>query len=161
MSRLKIGKTKSVKTRKFYRDGLEEEIVGPIEIKITHEGHTVEIYTTSDGKTKFFATLAGSHWCAHGSSIADAIGSAIWKDPERRPSMESVVADIQKEGVGRKITLDEFRLLTGACLEGCRTALRQAGRDESPMTAHEVRDIVSREWGDKLLCVLGWTEETS
>jgi len=150
-----------MEARKFYRDGLEEKIVGPIRIHVTSDGHTVEKYTLASGKKRFFATLAGTHWCAHGDTVASAVADAIWKDPERRPPMEAVVAEIQKEGRSRKITLNEFRLLTGACLIGCRTALAQAKRDDSPMTAEDIRDIVSFEWGNKLLSVLGWNEVKS
>jgi hypothetical protein len=151
---------KPMKTRKFYRDGLEETIVGQIRVRVTSEGHVVEIYKTSDGTKKFFATIAGSHFCAHGFSLADAIGSALWKDPERRPSMQSLVESV-KDNKKHKFTLNEFRLITGACLTGCRAALAQAGRDESPMTAFDIRDIVSREWGNKLISVLGWEGEKS
>lgn len=150
-----------MEARKLYRDGLEEKIKGSIRVQTTGDGHTVESYKLADGKRRFFATLAGSHWCAHGDTIAGAIADAIWKDPAKRPSMESLVQTIKKEGQGRKITLNEFRVLTGACLAGCRSALAQVGRDESPMTAQEIRDVVSFDWGNKLLSVLGWNEVKS
>jgi hypothetical protein len=142
-------------TRKLYRDGLEEEITGPIRVSQTSDGHTVERYTLANGKKRFFATLAGTHWCAHGDTIANAVADALWKDPERRPSMQSLVESV-KGNRKHKFTLNEFRLITGACLTGCRSALAQAGKDESPMTAFEIRDIVSREWGNKLISLLGW-----
>ena len=150
-----------MKSRKFYRDGLEENIVGPIRVHVTSDGHTVESYTLSDGRQKYFATLANTHWCAHGDTIAQAIADALWKDPENRPSKESLVEEIQKEGTSRKITLNEFRLLTGACLSGCQEALKRAKKDETPMTASDIRKHVSREWGDKLISILGWQEVTS
>lgn len=150
-----------MEARKLYRDGLEEKIKGSIRVQTTGDGHTVESYKLADGKRRFFATLAGSHWCAHGDTIAGAIADAIWKDPAKRPSMESLVQTIKKKGQGRKITLNEFRVLTGACLAGCRSALAQVGRDESPMTAQEIRDVVSFDWGNKLLSVLGWNEVKS
>jgi hypothetical protein len=145
-----------MKSRKFYRDGLEENISGPIKVRLTSDGHTVERYTLENGNKKYFVTLAGTHWCAHGDTEAQAIADAIWKDESRRPSMESLKRDILKEGKLRKLSLNEFRLLTGACLSGCRAALAKAKRDESPMTAHEIRDGISREWGNKLLLILGW-----
>ena len=156
---LKLGRAKTMKARKLYRDGLEEMIVGPITAKVTSDGHTVESYTLENGKRRYFATIAGSHWCAHGDTVASAIADALWKDPERRPSAESLIKSIQSDGKERKITLNEFRLITGACLTGCRTALAKARRDDSPMTAYDVRDIVSREWGNKLISMLGWNEE--
>ena len=151
----------SLKIRKLYRDGLEELVVGPIKINVTSDGHTIESYKLANGNRRFFATLAGTHWCAHGETVAGAVADAIWKDPARRPPMEAVVASIKKDGRTRKITLNEFRLLTGACLTGCRNALAKAARDDSPMTATEIRNVVSREWGDKLLSVLGWKEAES
>lgn len=143
-------------TREFYRDGIEEKITGLITVRTTSDGHTIESYKLSDGTRRFFATLSGSHWCAHGSTIAEAVADALWKDPKNRPSLESLIESIKKDGQNRKITLSEFRYLTGACLVGCHEALKKVGRDTSPLTAHEIRDVVSKEWGDKLLTLLGW-----
>lgn len=157
----KTGKINPVKTRKLYRDGLEELITGSIRVSVTSDGHTVESYKLSNGKRRFFATLSGSYWCAHGDTVASAIADALWKDPERRPSMESLVDSVKSEGRSHKFTLNEFRLITGACLTGCRSALSSAKRDESPMTADDIRNVISREWGDKLLSVLGWKEVRS
>lgn len=148
-------------SRKIYRDGLEEIISGPIKVRVTSDGHTVEIYETTDGKVRFFATLSGTHWCAHGDTIAAAVADAIWKDPARRPSLSALVESIKKDGRDRKISLNEFRVLTGACLVGCKTALAQAGKDDSPMTANNIRDVVSFDWGNKLISVLGWNEVKS
>jgi ribosomal protein L5 len=147
-----------MEARKFYRDGLEEKINGPVRVTTTSDGHVVESYKLSNGKRRFFATLAGSHWCAHGDSVATAIADAIWKNPQKRPSMESLVVSIKNDGTDRKITLNEFRALTGACLTGCRSALVSAGKDESPLTAKEIRDVISMEWGNKLISVLGWSD---
>lgn len=142
--------------RKIYRDGLEEKTSGPIKVFQTSDGHTIESYKLENGKQRYFATLSGSHWCAHGDSIAQAVADAIWKDPKQRPSLESLVGEINKEGKERKITLNEFRVLTGACSVGCREALSRAGKDDSPLTAFEIREDISREWGNKLISVLGW-----
>ncbi len=150
-----------MKSRKFYRDGIEEQIVGQIRVNVTSDGHIVESYKLASGKRRFFATLSGSHWCAHGDTVAQAVADAIWKDPSKRPSMESLVKSIKSDGRTRKITLNEFRVLTGACLTGCRDALVKAGRDDSPMTANEIRDVVSFQWGNKLLSILGWNEVRS
>lgn len=147
-----------MKTRKFFRDGVEEEISGPIRVSTTSDGHVVERYTLASGKRRYFATLYGTHWCAHGDSIAEAVTDAMFKDPAQRPSIDALVKTIRAAGKGRKITLSEFRILTGACLMGCKAALERAGRDTSPMTATEIRDVVSRDWGNKLLKVLGYEE---
>lgn len=139
---------------KFYRDGLEIQIDNKPKVSTTAEGHVVESYKTN-GKRGFFVTLAGSHWCAHGSTVAEAISEAIWKDPKRRPSLESLKSEIQSAGKKRKISLSEFRILTGACSTGCRVALDKAGLDGSPM---QIKDIVKHfpEWGERLVAVLEW-----
>lgn len=150
-----------MKTRIVYRDGLEEAVVGPIRTHYTSDGHTIESYRLEGGKKRFFVTLKDTHWCAHGDTIAGAVADALWKDPERRPSAEDLKQQILVYGKKRKITLNEFRVLTGACLVGCREELKRVGRDESPLTAFEVRDLVSREWGNKLLSILGWGHDRS
>jgi len=143
-----------VKTTVVYRDNIEEKIIGKIKVSTTSDGHVIERYTLANGKKRYFATLAGTHWCAHGDTIADAISDAIWKDPSKRPSAKQLVKDIRDAGPKRKITLNEFRIITGACKAGCEAALAKAGRDHTPLTAIEIRDIVSKEWGNKLIEIL-------
>jgi hypothetical protein len=138
----------------IFRDGLEEKVDGPPLVSTTREGHRVESYRV-DGDNRFFVTLAGSHYCAHGNTLADAIADAIWKDPKRRPSLEAVKEDIRKEGENRKITLQEFQILTGACRTGCQVALKKAGLDGSPMKARDIEKHFP-EWGAKLLVILEW-----
>lgn len=138
----------------IFRDGLSEKAEGPPKVSLTREGHTVESYRVA-GVERFFVTLAGSHYCAHGNSLAEAVADALWKDEKKRPSMEAVKAEIRKEGKSRKITLGEFRVLTGACMAGCREALKQAGLDGSPMIAKDIRKHFP-EWGAKLFAILEW-----
>lgn len=148
-----------MRSRKFYRDGVEEEITGPIRVITTADGNVIESYRLSTGKRRYFATLVGTHWCAHGNTIAEAVADAIFKDPAQRPTRDSLVREINAAGRARKISLSEFRIITGACLVGCQDALKRAGRDSSPMTAKEIRDVVSRDWGGKLISILGWEKE--
>ena len=138
----------------IFRDGLEEVADSPPQVSTTRQGHTVEAYSVQ-GKPRFFVTLVGSHYCAHGETLAEAIADATWKDEKLRPSLEAVKEDIRKDGRLRKITLQEFRILTGACQAGCKAALRQAGLDGSPMV---IKDIVKHfpDWGGKLASVLEW-----
>jgi len=138
----------------FFRDGLEENIDATPRVSVTREGHVVESYKVNS-KPRFFVTLKGSHLCAHGSSLAEAIADAIWKDPDKRPSLEALRDEIREAGQKRKITLGEFKILTGACSDGCRIALERAKLDGSPMTA---KDILKHfpEWGRKLMATLEW-----
>lgn len=140
----------------YYRDGLEQQIDKAPKVYKTRQGHVVEQYQVQ-GIDKYFVTLSGSHYCAHGSTLAEAITDALWKDESKRPSLEDLKSQIQKEGKDRKITLNEFKILTGACSEGCRVELKRKKLDGSPMTAFEVKKHFP-EWGQKLINVLEWGE---
>lgn len=146
-----------MKTRKFYRDGLEEEITGELKTKLRPDGFTVEEYTLATGEKRFFVIKGGTNLCAHGDTESDAIADALWKDENNRPSIEALKEEIQKAGYDRPITLSEFRLLTGACLTGCRDALKAAKRDTTPLPAREILKI-NKEWGMTLLRVLEWDQ---
>ena len=139
----------------IYRDGLEEVTDGPVIVSSTREGHRVESYKVEGNKKRFFVTLAGSHYCAHGNTLAEAIADAIWKDEKRRPSLDAVKQEIQNAGESRKITLQEFRTLTGACKTGCEIALKRAGLDGSPMSVDKIKKYFP-EWGAKLIAILEW-----
>lgn len=148
-----------MKSRIFFRDGLEELIVGDIKARTRPDGFMVEEYALADGTTRFFAIKPGTGLCAHGSTEAEAIADALWKDEANRPKLEELRDEIRAAGKDRKITLNEFRLLTGACAEGCRVAIKKAKHDGSPLTAFEIRDRINKEWGNKLIQILGWGVE--
>lgn len=137
-----------------FRDGVEETADSPVVVSTTREGHRVEFYRVS-GADRFFVTLANSHYCAHGNSLAEAIADAIWKDDKRRPSLDAVKSNIREDGKNRKITFNEFRVLTGACKTGCELALKRAGLDGSPMKVSEIKKYFP-EWGAKLIAILEW-----
>lgn len=138
----------------IFRDSLEEMADDPPIVSTTRDGHRIESYHV-DGTKRFFVTLAGSHYCVHGNTLAEAIADAIWKDEKKRPSLNAIKEEIQNDGKTRKITLQEFRILTGACKMGCQVALKNAGLDESPMKASEIKKHFP-DWGAKLLEILEW-----
>ena len=142
---------------RYYRDGIELEIDGDVAVSRTRTGHVVEKVTVH-GVPKYFVTLKGSHYCAHGATVAEAVADAIWKDPDKRPSLEELKRKIRARGKSRKISLPEFRILTGACKEGCAVAIARARVSGAPMTAYDIRDKVSRDWGQKLLRILEWED---
>ena len=133
----------------FYRDGMSLKIDDPPKVYSTREGHVVEQYS-SHGEKGFFVTLKGTHYCAHGKTLESAIADALWKDESKRPNMEALKIEIAKDIENRKITLNEFRYLTGACSEGCRIALKREKMSESPLVASEIRRIFP-EWGAVLM----------
>ena len=132
----------------FCRDGVSLCVEGKSKSYTTRDGHVVEEYT-SEGKRGYFVTLEGTYFCAHGETLDQAICDATWKDESKRPSLEELRNEINEAGETRKITLNEFRLLTGACSEGCRIALKRAKLDGSPMTLLEIKQHFN-EWGSTL-----------
>ena len=139
----------------IFRDGLDEIADGPPIVSKTLEGHVVETYKV-EGVKRFFVTLAGTAYCAHGNTLAESIADAVWKDEKKRPSLETIKENIRKDGKTRKITLQEFRVLTGACATGCKIALKKAGLDGSPMCATEIKKYFP-DWGEKLMDILEWS----
>lgn len=139
--------------RKIFRDGIEHVIDGKVTVRMTSDGHVIESWK-SNGKRVYFANIANSVYCAHGDTPADAVADAIWKDPTRRPSLEALVAEIKPVVKTRKISLQEFRVLTGACESGCRSFLEQHGLATSvKMTLAEFMPI-GGEWALKLKQVI-------
>ena len=136
----------------FYRDGMSLKIDDPPKVYSTREGHVVEQYS-SHGEKGFFVTLKGTHYCAHGKTLESAISDALWKDESKRPNMEALKIEIAKDIENRKITLNEFRYLTGACSEGCRIALKRKKMSETPLVASEIKRIFP-EWGNVLIRTL-------
>ena len=135
------------------RDSVIHTLDGNVSIRTTSDGHVIESWK-SNGKRVYFANLYNSVYCAHGDTAAQAIGDAIWKDPKRRPSLEKLVAEIKPVVKTRKITLKEFRVLTGACESGCKHFLEQKGLPLSvKMTLAEFMPI-GGEWAKKLAEVL-------
>ena len=141
--------------KKIFRDGISYTLDSNSKILVrqTSDGHTIESWK-SGGKRVYFANLANSVYCAHGESAAEAIGAAIWKDPKRRPSMEELVAKIRSQLDTYKISLGEFRALTGACEEGCKQFLNQHNlKSTVTMTLKEFMPI-GGDWAKKLEDVL-------
>jgi hypothetical protein len=136
-----------------YRDGITERSSIPVKTWATRDGHQVEEYEV-DNAPRFFVTLSGSFLCAHGSTVAEAVADARWKDEANRPGLEELAREIKQAGPDRLISLNEFRHLTGACRAGCLHALRNAGLPNTPMTATDIRDKVDKQWGEKLLDIL-------
>lgn len=140
---------------RVYRDGTSHSLDkgSKIFVRTTSDGHTIESWR-SEGKRVYFANLANSVYCAHGDTSAQAIGNAIWKDPKLRPPLEDLVAEIKPQIKTRKITVREFRLLTGACETGCRDFLVARGMNMSASMTLDEFIPVGGDWARKLKEVL-------
>ncbi len=141
--------------KSIYRDGIEyRDVKSDIKTRVTSDGHIIESWVTNEGKKVYFANLKNSVYCAHGTTAAEAIGEAIWKDPAKRPSLEKLVAKIKPKLNTYKISVTEFRILTGACKTGCDHFLQAHNLSSNvKMTLKEFLPI-GGDWAKKLEQVL-------
>lgn len=134
---------------KFYRDGLNLEAESHPRV-IQREGHTCEIFKTSDGET-WFVTLEGTYFCAHGESFHDAVIAA--KEKQNPGAGKAQAIDrIQKSGL---VNLTDFCLATGACRAGAIAWAKE--EDISLKSKIKIADVLarldnseSRSWGQRL-----------
>jgi hypothetical protein len=67
----------------------------------------------------------GEHF-AHGSTVEKAMRDVRFKSMEREFDQDDLVAEIRRRGT---VMIEDFRLVTGACEEGTRQGMKQAGLD--------------------------------
>ena len=139
---------------KYYRDGLTIGACHSPRV-VVREGHTCEVFSTSDGDV-WFVTLKDTHFCAHGDSFHDAVIAAKEKQNPGAGRIEAIKR-IQKTG---KVNLNDFCLATGACRAGATAWIKQEGL--SVKAEMKVSDVLgrldktsSRSWGETLREELG------
>ena len=78
------------------------------------------------GKLKrCYVAQLGEHF-AHGKTVEKAMRDVRFKWMEREFDQEELVAEIKARGT---VLIEDFRLVTGACEEGTRHGMEQAGLD--------------------------------
>jgi hypothetical protein len=97
---------------------------------------------------KCYLAKVGNHW-AHGKTAKEAIQDATEKAVIDMNQSE-VVAEIKASG---KVTLAQYRAITGACREGCRHFLQTIGKpDATELSLEEVKELVKGHYGyDKFI----------
>lgn len=87
-------------------------------------------------------------YAAHGATVEQAMRDLRFKIAERDFDPEELVAEIKARGT---VHIDDFRLITGACEEGTRHGMGQAGldpaADELPLAT--VLSAAFGSYGDK------------
>jgi len=90
-----------------------------------------------------YLAKVGNHW-AHGKTVKEAIQDATDKAVIDMDQSE-VVAEIKASG---KVTLAQYRAITGACREGCRQFLQSIGKpDATELSIEEVKELVKGHYG--------------
>ena len=94
---------------------------------------------------------------AHGSTVEQAMRDARFKSMEHDFDEDELVAEIKARGTVR---IDDFRLITGACEEGTRHGMAQAGldRDADELPLATVLGAAFGEYGDRFKAL--FTPET-
>jgi hypothetical protein len=90
-----------------------------------------------------YLAKVGNHW-AHGETAKEAIQDATDKAVIDMDQSE-VVAEIKASG---KVTLAQYRAITGACREGCRQFLQSIGKpDATDLPLAEAKELVKGHYG--------------
>ena len=91
----------------------------------------------------YYLAKVGNHW-AHGKTAKEAIQDATDKAVIDMNQSE-VVDEIKASG---KVTLAQYRAITGACREGCRHFLQTIGKpDATELSLEEVKELVKGHYG--------------
>jgi hypothetical protein len=90
-----------------------------------------------------YLAKVGNHW-AHGKTAKEAIQDATDKAVIDMNQSE-VVAEIKASG---KVTLAQYRAITGACREGCRQFLQSIRKpDATELSLAEAKELVKGHYG--------------
>ncbi|RDY58471.1 leucine-rich repeat domain-containing protein [Flagellimonas nanhaiensis] len=92
---------------------------------------------------KCFVASKGEYW-AHGHTIREAIDDVVFKFMQEDSNIEEVVSNIKKSQI---MTVNQFRLLTGACRAGCQNFLEQRKMKKTSFPLNEALDILNGQYG--------------
>lgn len=96
-------------------------------------------------QTDCWVARIGDHY-AHGLSIKDAVEDCQFKHKQADFDLEEEVARIKLED---KVTVQDYRLLTGACSEGCRKFLESLGDAKESYSVEETIELVQGQYGSE------------
>ena len=90
-----------------------------------------------------YLAKVGNHW-AHGKTVKEAVQDATDKAVGDMDQSE-VVAEIKSTG---KVTVAQYRAITGACREGCRHFLQTIGKpDATELNLEEAKELTKGQYG--------------
>lgn len=132
---------------KQYRDGLELNSKGE-SFTLGNEA-LIEVFYTDSGQKRYFATLLGRPFSAHGYTVEEAVEEAKIKRDGQRKLSEEEKSKLRADGY--KFSVLEFRRITGACNAGIDDWLKKRGLDRSvKMTIDELRTAGASDWAESL-----------
>ena len=102
-----------------------------------------------DNKECFVAEKG--RFTAHGKDVKSAIEDVNFKFMQEELDVSSLVSEIKERGV---ISVNEYRLLTGACLTGCNNFLESKGITKRELTIKEALDLTNGSYGSEKLIEL-------
>lgn len=81
---------------------------------------------------------------AHGETSREAVEDCQFKVRQGELDLEEEILRIRQED---KVTVEDYRLLTGACREGCRRFLESTGVTRKSLSVHEAIELVQGQYG--------------
>lgn len=81
---------------------------------------------------------------AHGRTIKEAIEDVNFKYLNESMDVQDVVNQIKATG---SMSVAEFRMITGACREGCRRFLKQRGISKTELPFNEAIELIKDQFG--------------
>ncbi|WIL01335.1 ribonuclease inhibitor [Riemerella phage vB_RanS_CRP6] len=85
---------------------------------------------------------------AHGDTIREAVEDVNFKFLQENANVDDIVTEILKT---QKITVSQFRLITGACKAGCENFLKSNGIKTTEMSLDKALTILEGQYGwDKI-----------
>ncbi|MGJ8677199.1 MAG: hypothetical protein ACSHX0_06760 [Akkermansiaceae bacterium] len=94
-----------------------------------------------------FLASAGDFW-AHGSSLKEAIEDVRFKSMSVNFDKEEMLNEVRKS---QRVQVVHYRLMTGACREGCRQFLRNNDYDEDTesLPLKDVIRLIPNQYGSE------------
>ena len=96
----------------------------------------------ADKRTCYIAERGGLY--AHGENIQQAMSDCNIKYMQENCDVSDIVEKIKKKGI---VTVEDYRLITGACAFGCQQFLKEKGITETEKPLNEVLDLVKDAYG--------------
>ncbi|MDV3965409.1 hypothetical protein CMT53_02670 [Elizabethkingia anophelis] len=96
-----------------------------------------------NSKRKCFVANKGNYY-AHGETLRQAIDDVNFKFLRENFNAEKLISEIKQK---QKISLSEFRLLTGACSAGCEIFMREKGIKVTELPLDKALNMLNGQFG--------------
>jgi len=96
-------------------------------------------------------TVEDTVYTAHGQTIRQAVADLRFKILQLTANLDDVVSEIKRK---QTVSVHEYRLITGACQQGCELFLQQNGIEVNELPLDRVLTLVETAYGGSKFCGL-------